>query len=288
MVARIRGHPILAYFIATYVISWGGAFLVVAPELVHRQAVPQMSGLLMFPVLLLGPSIAGITLTAIVDGRQGLRSLFARMVRWQAGGGWYLALLIPPVAVLAVLLTLRTVLSPDFSPHLFPLGILFGLVPGFVEEIGWSGYVFPKMQVRYGSLRGSLLLGVLWGLWHLPVIDYLGAAYPHAAYWLPYALAFIVAMTAMRVLIAWVYTNTTSVLLAQLLHVSSTASLVVLGPSTYLAGSGGVVVCSLRTRLVGYRRRCPRDLWQSACAAASAGWTPQGGARMEKVNTRST
>jgi uncharacterized membrane protein len=72
---------------------------------------------------------------------------------------------------------------------------------------------------------------VLWGLWHLPVIDYLGAAYPHGSYWLPYALAFIVAMTAMRVLIAWVYTNTTSVLLAQLLHVSSTASLVVLGPS---------------------------------------------------------
>jgi uncharacterized protein len=85
--------------------------------------------------------------------------------------------------------------------------------------------------VRYGPFRGSLLLGVLWGLWHLPVIDYLGAAYPHGAYWLPYALAFIVAMTAMRVLIAWVYTSTTSVLLAQLLHVSSTASLVVLGPS---------------------------------------------------------
>jgi membrane protease YdiL (CAAX protease family) len=231
MVARIRGHPILAYFIATYVISWGGAFLVVAPKLVHGQAVPQMSGLLMFPVLLLGPSIAGIALTALVDGRQGLRSLFARMVHWQLRGGWYLPLLIPPVAVLAVLLTLRTLLSPTFSPHLFPLGILFGLVPGFVEEIGWSGYVYPKMQVRYGSLRGSLLLGVLWGLWHLPVIDFLGAAYPHGSYWVPYALAFIVAMTAMRVLIAWVYTNTTSVLLAQLLHASSTASLVVLGPS---------------------------------------------------------
>jgi membrane protease YdiL (CAAX protease family) len=139
--------------------------------------------------------------------------------------------LIPPVAVSAVLLTLRTLLSPAFSPHLFPLGILFGLVPGFVEEIGWSGYVFPRMQERYGSLRGSLLLGVLWGLWHLPVINYLGAAYPHGSYWLPYALAFIVAMTAMRVLIAWVYTNTTSILLAGLMHVSSTASLVVLGPS---------------------------------------------------------
>jgi membrane protease YdiL (CAAX protease family) len=230
-VARIRGHPILAYFIATYLISWGGAFIVVAPELVHGQAVPQIDGLLMFPVMLLGPSIAGIALTAIVDGRQGLRSLFARMVRWRVSAVWYLAVLIPPVAVLAVLLTLSALLSPAFGPHLFPLGILFGLVPGFVEEIGWSGYVFPKMQARYGSLRGSLLLGVLWGLWHLPVINYLGAAYPHGSYWLPYALAFIVAMTAMRVLIAWVYTNTTSVLLAQLLHVSSTASLVVLGPS---------------------------------------------------------
>ena len=60
------------------------------------------------------------------------------------------------------------------------------------------------------------------GLWHLPVIDFLGTATPHARYLIAYFLAFTGAMTAMRVLIAWAYTNTKSVPLAQLMHASST------------------------------------------------------------------
>jgi hypothetical protein len=74
------------------------------------------------------------------------------------------------------------------------------------------------------------LLGLLWGAWHLPVIDFLGAATPHGAYLIPFFLAFTAAMTAMRELIAFVYTRTNSVLLAQLMHASSTSALAVLSP----------------------------------------------------------
>jgi CAAX protease family protein len=74
------------------------------------------------------------------------------------------------------------------------------------------------------------LLGLLWGAWHIPVIDYLGTATPHGPYWFPFFLAFTNAMTAVRVLIAWLYTNTKSVLLCQLMHASSTGSLVVFSP----------------------------------------------------------
>lgn len=214
----------------TYLISWGGALLVVAPELIQGRPISQVDGLIMFPVLLLGPSVTGITLTAIADGRNGLRELFSRMGRWRAGG-WYLALLIPPALVLAVLFTLRSTLSSAFSPNLFVFGVFYGILPGFVEELGWTGFVYPRMKVGRSALNAAVLLGVPWGLWHLPVIDFLGAAYPHGSYWAPFALAFIVAMTAMRVLIVWVYSNTGSLLLAQLLHASSTASLVVFGPS---------------------------------------------------------
>ncbi len=62
------------------------------------------------------------------------------------------------------------------------------------------------------------------------MIDYLGTATPHRSYWVPYLLAFIAAMTAMRVLIAWIYANTNSLALAQLMHISSTGSLVALSP----------------------------------------------------------
>ena len=63
------------------------------------------------------------------------------------------------------------------------------------------------------------------------MVDYLGAAVPHGVYWLPFFLAFIAILTAIRVLIVWVYSNTSSVLLAQLMHASSTGFLVILGPS---------------------------------------------------------
>jgi uncharacterized protein len=230
MRAIVKRHPIVAYFVMTYLISWGGALLVAAPTVLSGHSLSQVTGLIMFPVMLLGPSISGITLTAMTSGRSGLSDLFARLGRWRVSGQWYATLLIPPTLVLTVLFGLRTLVSPVFTPHLYPLGIVYGIVPGFLEEIGWSGFVFPRLCARLGVLPASLVLGVLWGCWHLPVIDYLGAAYPHGAYWLPFALAFITAMTAMRVIIVWVYCHTGSVLLTQLLHASSTASLAALGP----------------------------------------------------------
>jgi membrane protease YdiL (CAAX protease family) len=144
---------------------------------------------------------------------------------------WYTALLLPPVLVLTVLLILERFVSPVYAPNRFFMGILFGIPAGFLEEIGWMGYAFPKMRSESNGLVPSILLGLLWALWHLPVINYLGTATPHGAYWLPFFLAFSLAMTGMRVLIAWIYTNTKSVFLAQLMHVSSPSSLVLFGPS---------------------------------------------------------
>jgi len=92
------------------------------------------------------------------------------------------------------------------------------------------GFAFPKMCQSRGPLVASVLLGILWGASHLPVVDCLGAATPQGAFWLPFFLAFISAMTAMRVLIAFLYGNTNSVLLAQLMHASSTGALVVFSP----------------------------------------------------------
>jgi|SRR5579863_233443 len=223
----IRRYPVVTYFALTFLISWTGALAVAAPHLMRHQRLPQMTGILMFPVMLLGPSLSGIVLTRIVDGKSGLRFLFSQMIRARVPPRWYAALLLPPVLILTVLLFLERFVSPVYAPNRFFLGILFGIPAGFLEEIGWTGYAFPKMRSDSNGLAPSILLGLLWALWHLPVINYLGTATPHGVYWLPFFLAFSLAMTAMRVLIAWIYTNTKSVLLAQLMHVSSTGSLVI-------------------------------------------------------------
>lgn len=220
-------HSVAAYFLLTFTISWLGALAVAAPHLLRHEPLPKVTGILMFPAMLLGPSLSGVLLTGVVGGKTGLHDLFSKMLRARVGARWYAALLLPPVLVLILLFSLRTFLSPVYSPNLFLMGVLFGVPAGLLEEIGWTGFAFPKMSSQYDALGASISLGLLWGLWHLPVVNYLGTATPHGAYWFPFFLAFSFAMTAMRVLICWIYTNTKSVLIAQLMHISSTGSLVI-------------------------------------------------------------
>ena len=231
----ISRHPAATYFLLTFTVSWAGAFAVAAPQLLHHQSLSKMTGILMFPAMLLGPSLSGVVLTAVVDGRMSVRQLFSQMLLARLPARWYLTLLIPPALVFSVLLLLRIFISPAYIPNWFFAGTLFGIPAGFLEEIGWTGYAFPKMCSQNRALTASIQVGLLWALWHLPVINYLGAASPHGVYWLPFFLVFTFAMVAMRVLIAWIYTNTKSLLLTQLMHVSSTSSLVIFSPSRVTA-----------------------------------------------------
>ncbi len=227
----IQRHPVATYFSMTYIISWVGALVVVAPTLLRGESLSRLDGILMYPILILGPCITGIVLISIVAGKQGLRDLFSRITHVHVRLRWYTAaLLIPPILILIALFFLRTLFSPVFTPGLNPFGLMFGIVSALIEEIGWMGYAFPKLREKHSPLSAALLLGVLWGLWHLPVIDFLGAASPHGVYWLPFALAFVVALTALRVLIVWVYSNTSSILLSQIMHASSTGFLVAFSP----------------------------------------------------------
>jgi len=223
-------HPIASYFLLTFAISWTAAFLVAAPKLLRGEPLPKLTSILMFPAMLLGPVISGILLTVRVDGKPGWRGFLSRAMRFRIPARWYASLLLPPIAVLLTLSLLKTFLSPIYAPNRFYLGVLFGITAGIFEEIGWMGYAYPKMTQRFSPFRAAVLLGVLWGIWHWPVVDFLGAATPHRAAWLPFFLAFTAAMTAMRVLIAWVYTSTQSLPLAQLLHISSAGALVAFSP----------------------------------------------------------
>lgn len=224
-------NPIASYFVLTFAISWTAAFLVAAPKLLHGEPLPKLTGILMFPAMLLGPVSSGILLTRIFDGTVGLRDLVSRGTRFRVPLGWYAWLLLPPIAVLLILSILKIFVSPVYTPNRFYVGVLFGVTAGILEEIGWMGFAYPKMSQRLSPFRAAVFLGLLWGIWHLPVIDFLGAATPHRAAWLPFFLAFTAAMLALRVISAWVYTNTESLPLAQLLHISSTGSLVAFSPA---------------------------------------------------------
>lgn len=206
--------------------------MVLGPKSVRGDPFGLGDTVLSLLAMLAGPSLAGFVLTRIVDGQDGIRDLLSRMRRWRVGAGWYaFSLLTTPITLLAVLLLLSKLASAAFVPGFFELGIAYGILAGYFEEIGWMGYVFPKMRLKYGPLMASRILGVLHGTWHL-VADYFGSVGGMGMYWLPHFLAqYIVAMTLTRILIAWAYLRTGSVLLSQLMHASSTGFLAALGPA---------------------------------------------------------
>ncbi|MDE3214462.1 MAG: CPBP family intramembrane metalloprotease [Bacteroidota bacterium] len=183
-------------------------------------------------MMILGPAFSGMWLTYLTEGKGGLRTLMKKMSLARVRLKWYIVtLLLPPLLILFLLSILKVAFSNSFTPNFFFLGFLFGIPAGFLEEIGWSGFAYPHLSARYGFKRASIILGFIWGMWHLPVIDFLGAASPHGVYWPFFALSFCIAMAAMRIIISWIFSNSGSVLMTQLAHAVSTGSLVIFGPS---------------------------------------------------------
>ena len=213
-----------------FAISWGGFLMVVGPG-GFPGTQEQLETLLPFVVLamLAGPSVAGILMTGLVHGRAGLRELLSRLLRWRVGARWYaVALLTAPLLAAAVLFAL-SLSSPIFTTDEKATVVLVGIAAGLTtvfEELGWTGFATPTLlRVRHGVLGTGLIVGLLWGAWHLLQISWVSGTYSAA---LPLALFFaVVQLTAYRVLMVWVYDRTNgSLLVATLMHASLTASTV--------------------------------------------------------------
>jgi membrane protease YdiL (CAAX protease family) len=227
--AHVRRHPLASFFALAYATSLIALLVIGLPSLRDAPTRWSVLPLVMFPVMVIGVGLTGLGLTALIDGRTAAEGLLRSARRAARPRRYYAALLIPPAAILAALLVLQLLASPAFRPNLFPLGLLFGLLAGFCEEFGWCGFAFPRMRSRLGQLPAALLVGLLWGLWHFPVVDSLGVAHPHGHAWPLFFVSFLLILMALRVLIAWLYTTTGSLQLAQLMHASSTGFLVVFG-----------------------------------------------------------
>ena len=201
--ALVKQHPLVAFFVLAYALTW---------PLIPLVSVSPLWG---FPALF-GPALAAIIVVAVADGRTGLRDLLGRMARWRVGTRWYaLALGLPMVLALAAA-GLHVMLGAQMAVEFGNLSVLnfvvFVLIVG--EELGWRGYALPKLLAGRSALSASLILGALWGAWHLPTFFVPGAP----QYGLPFS-ALVLLTLSYSVLFTWVYLHTTgSVLIATLLH----------------------------------------------------------------------
>lgn len=171
----IRQHPLVSYFVLAYAFSW----LMALPSVLA--AWGRLPGDYTLGYNLkqwIGPALAAIIVTGVTSGGASLRRLWGRMRDWRAGWVWYLFILLGVPALLYLGITLSP--GAQLSPHGLTLTVVITYLVNFVlvfflvglpEEIGWRGFALPRMQPRNGPLWGSLLLGVLWGGWHL--LDFL-------------------------------------------------------------------------------------------------------------------
>lgn len=239
-------HPVLSYYALTFAISWG-AVLVMIGHTGMPTTKDQMEAVLPVAIvaLLLGPSTSGLLMLGLVDGKAGFRELRSRMFRWRVGARWYaIALLLAPLIILAVLMTL-SVFSPVYLPGVFTrddktarliMGLVSAVVVGICEELGWTGFVTPRIRQRYSVLATGLIIGVLWGIWHIVPM----AIMPSGVYSAPLSPAVYIAvrtinflvggLVAFRVLMVWIYDRTQSLLVLILMHIGLTAANIIYEP----------------------------------------------------------
>jgi membrane protease YdiL (CAAX protease family) len=217
----IRRHPLVTFFLLAFGITW-------------IVWVPRAAGV---PVGVVGdawtwiPAIAALLAAALTGGRDAVRDLGARLVRWRVGWQWYLVVILGPAAFSLAVAGVYVLLGGSWSATatmlaalregplvLLPLFLLIlTLTDGLGEEVGWRGFALPQLLTRHNALVASLILGVLWALWHLPLVWTEGAPMYQLPVWL-----FLLDIPAKSVLFTWVFLHTRgSVLLAMLLHAAT-------------------------------------------------------------------
>jgi len=235
----VTRHRLFFFFLFSFVLTWGYFWLIWAPLRLPDSLIA-LGGF--------GPSVSAFLVLALSSGKPGVLRLLRSIVHWRVGVIWYLVALLglPVLNFLAFLVVpgvLGDLVAPDLRlPRIYLSEIAICLTIGIApmwEEIGWRGFAQPRMQRRYGPVVGSLFLGALWGVWHLPFFfGPLARTGPDAT--LVSAsislVEFSIGLTGLSVVMAWVLNNCGgSTLMAILLHAcfdSSGLAMVALFPST--------------------------------------------------------
>jgi membrane protease YdiL (CAAX protease family) len=227
-------HPLVSFFVMAYAFTW----IVWSPWVLGEDGAgllpvridPHLVGFLNAAAILAGPTLAAFVMTRVTEGTPGVRRLLARFVLWRVGVRWYVVVLIGVPLIMLLGTMVYTLSLPDvaalggvsYLPS-YVLTFVLVLVLGgpLFEEPGWRGFALPRMQRSLGPLLASIVLGVLWALWHLPEFLVPTWAASSGGGGLLGIVLFTIAAVTFTVLITWVFNNArASLLLAILLHTS--------------------------------------------------------------------
>ena len=237
--AFLKRHSLVAGILLMFGFTW-------PIDLAHSGVLPFQVPFAVYILLGWGFILAAVLMTWLTLGRSAVITLLKRYILWRVHWKWYLVALFlyPAVILLAVLINAALTRTPlDFSqvfarqifgasanlPVLFIPFLLFDAIANG-EEIGWRGYILPRLQVKYSALISSLIIGVVWGFWHLP--KFLAPGNESSF------VLFMVRIIPETVIYTWVYNNTRgSLLLVTLLHAAGNAAGVFLPIANTVSGT---------------------------------------------------
>lgn len=228
--------PVKYYFMLVFLVSWFGLWCVMGTEgflgmnPVDEALMPALMG-----AMLLGPLVSSLMLLIIYRGKGGVLDLLKWLGQWRCSIKWYLlAIFAAPIfSTLTALILIPfsegftpLILMGDHKLELVVGGLMGGLLAGLIEEIGWTGIVTPNMSEKRSWVVNALILGLLWGLWHMPLF-----LTPDPEGKMPLfilvAVRLFTQLPVFRVLMVGLYRRTQNLLVIVVMHMSLTASTLV-------------------------------------------------------------
>lgn len=217
----MKKHPVVWFYILAFVISWIG---LIPGVLGSRGIAPFDNSFVQFLGILfsIGPALAAVIISQVMQGKIGVKNLLKGLLKWRVNLVWYLVALLGPIIIFVagqvmtklMDLTVEPTVIPS-NPFLFVVAVLTVILSNTGEEIGWRGFALPHLQKRYNALLATLIVGLLWSLWHLPLVFLTGNSMAQSP------LIWFISIVAGAFIYTWLYNSTQgSILLAAIFHVS--------------------------------------------------------------------
>lgn len=179
MGAWTRRHPVTAFLLIAFGVPWiGWTFrgFMFDGEWFSQGARGAIGWVLFY--FGCGPLLGGFIVTAMTRGRSGVRALLRRCIDWRVNGWWWAYAILLPIVLAGVSRGVLAALAGVELGSFDPLGLAVLFTPGILliftigplcEEAGWRGFLLPNLLESYSPLPASLLIGILWTVWHLPL-----------------------------------------------------------------------------------------------------------------------
>jgi len=214
MIARSDNRNPWYYFLLTFAYSW----VIWIPSVLDGIGVElpfNVAGYSLVVVVIgaFAPMFAALTLVTRQEGWQGTRAFLAKVLDFRFKLKYASFALLIPLVIHAIAHYLAPVIGLDVAPTLFPSEtpvapiilaipyfVLMLIIGGGQEELGWRGYAQEPLQARMGILPASLVIGVIWGFWHLPLWFMAGDL--HSSYSF---MAFVLMTTSISIVYGWLY-----------------------------------------------------------------------------------